>query len=139
MGTLSLKELKVRVTTFEAVDVPEFGAGMTVNVRGLTVTARQTLGIIMREMGVAALENGVVVIPPSPAAVAEFQAVNAALCSYDDDDNLVFGTNPMEAINFVRSLPGQYSGAIARISTVATRLTNGAGSEQAAVEDAEKN
>ncbi len=140
MSTLSLKNLKVEMEAIEVVDVPEFGKGMTVNVRGLTVTARHTLGIIMREMGVEPLDGrGQVVVPPSPAALAEFQVVNSALCSYDDDDNLVFGTNPMEAINFVRNLPGKYSPVIARISAVATRLTNSSNNERVAVEDAEKN
>ncbi|MCB1720030.1 MAG: hypothetical protein KDK05_33330 [Candidatus Competibacteraceae bacterium] len=135
--TLSLSTLpKVTAASLvEVVEVPEFGEGMTVNARPLTVEYHSLLGMYLAMMGVDSNQNGGQ--PPKHAAAA-YQAMNAALGSYDDDGNLVFGETPDEAIVRVRSLPAQYGPAIRRISAVVTRLT-GNNNPQRSVEEAEKN
>lgn len=122
-------------TETEVVDVPEFGEGMTVNARPLTVAHHSLLGMYLNAMGVDATKNGG---EPPKSAMAEYSVMNAALGAYDDDGNLVFGQTPEEAINRVRSLPAKYGPAIRRISGVVTRLT-GSNNPQRAVEEAEKN
>ena len=135
--TLSLSTLpKVTAASLvEVVEVPEFGEGMTVNARPLTVEYHSLLGMYLAMMGVDSNQNGGQ--PPKHAAAA-YQAMNAALGSYDDDGNLVFGETPEEAVRLVLSLPAQYAPAISRISAVGTRLSN-TQNPRRAVEDAEKN
>lgn len=134
--TLSLSTLpKVSAALeTEVVEVPEFGEGMTVNARPLTVSYHSLLGMYLAAMGVDG-SNG---DGPPKQAAAEYQSMNAALGSYDDEGNLVFGKTPDEAIARVRNLPATYGPAIRRISAVVTRLTN-ASNPQRAVEEAEKN
>lgn len=134
--TLSLATLPkiTAASETEIVEVPEFGEGMTVNARPLTVSYHSLMGMYLAAMGVGTENNGET---PKHAA-AEYQSINAALGSYDDDGNLVFGETPDEAIARVRSLPAVYGPAIRRISAVVTRLTS-ASNPQRAVEEAEKN
>ncbi|MCA9900636.1 MAG: hypothetical protein KDK05_00560 [Candidatus Competibacteraceae bacterium] len=123
----------------EVVEVPEFGEESTVNVRPLTVHYHALLGMYLNAMGYDPESfRGKDAHGLPSSATAAYSSINAALSSYDDDGNLVFGETPEEAVRLVLSLPAQYAPAISRISAVGTRLSN-TQNPRRAVEDAEKN
>jgi hypothetical protein len=123
--SLRFSDLPTAERRTATVDVPEFGDGMQVIVRELTVRDKSVLGAAMTLAGTHELAAA---------------AVIAALCARDEDGGLVFGESRKQAIEYANNLPERFWPAITRISAEAIRLTAGdAETEAEAVEAAEKN
>lgn len=105
MATLSFSDIKQIEGETVVVEVPEFGDGMTVNVRGLNVELNS---LLVRKLHANPRASSLPIV--------------VALATYDDDGNFVFGETPDEAIETVRALPNKYFNAVMRIFNTATDL-----------------
>lgn len=116
------------------IDVPEFGEGMTVNVRPLTVADHMLLSALIWKRG----QDGAVEMKDETERSAVWLPAIAALAAVDDDGALVFGLTRAEAMQRASSLPEKYVPAINRIARAAIELS-GLEDETAAAAEAEKN
>lgn len=116
------------------IDVPEFGEGMTVNVRPLTVADHMLLSALSWKRG----EDGAVEMKDEAERRAVWLPAVAALAAVDDDGALVFGLTRAEAVQRASSLPRQYIPAVERIALAAIEVS-GLEDEKAAAAAAEKN
>lgn len=117
-----------------AIEVPEFGEGMTVNVRPLAVSDYTLLAAL----NVRSAGNGKVAVKDETERNAMWLPAVAALSAVDDDGALVFGETRAEAIQRAASLPRKYLPAVERIAVKAIELSK-LDDEVAAAEEAEKN
>lgn len=104
------------VEEWAVVEVPEFGAGKSVKVRALTV-AEWTY---MLRQAYRFTING-----SEPAYNADYDEVSlaAAMCTYDDSGQRVFGNSQTEALQYVRSLHRKYRAPLARIHAAVMELS----------------
>jgi len=116
------------------VDVAEFGEGMTVNVRPLTVADHMLLSALIWKRG----QDGAVEMKDETERSAVWLPAIAALAAVDDDGALVFGLTRAEAVQRASSLPEKYVPAVRRIAQAAIELS-GLEDEKAAAAEAEKN
>lgn len=139
MTSLTLKNIPNPLQDFESVDVSawfgedENGEPFTINVHGMTVQKKALLTRYVNEFYLA--DSGE--WASRPKLEADSSTVIAAICSYDDDGNLTFGIDYMDAIRRCESLPETYRGCLIALATVALRLTGSMDKE--AVDSAEKN
>lgn len=116
------------------VDVPEFGEGMTVNVRPLTVADHMLLSALSWKRG----RDGAIELKDDAERRAVWLPAVAALAAVDDDNALVFGLTRAEAVARTSSLPRKFIPAVERIAAAAIELS-GLADEGAAAAEAEKN
>lgn len=124
---------------FEQVPVPIFGEDLVVKVRAMTVFEWD---LLMRSAwSTADAENGEA---PTIKLKQDYNEIClvAAMCSYDDEGNLVFGVDIKDANERLRNLHRMYRPDLQRIHKKALEMSGqgyGKGRDEKTAEEAEKN
>lgn len=136
MSALTLASVPNQADESVDVAVPEFGIGedgeaLVVHVRPMTVSTYSLLNTLTATVRLNRAKN-----EWEPAEAHDASAVIAALCSYDDDGNLVFGTDYWDAVKRVEGLHARYRPAVLRIANAVVEISKLDG---APIEKAKKN
>jgi antitoxin component YwqK of YwqJK toxin-antitoxin module len=120
---LSLEQVPDPVGRFEFVETPEFGNDesgdpLGVNAHEMTVHKKNVLSSFANKFYE---ENGE--LKTKQSLEHDSACIIAAICSYDDNGNLVFGVDYEDAIGRVEALPEKYRPAVFRIMTTVLKLT----------------
>lgn len=144
---LSLKYVPDPVQEYEVVDVPEFGTDddgndWQVNAYPMTAATQSVYTLYISKFEVIEDEDGQKTDERLYAGVnlsRSSMCALAALCSRDDEGELVFGVDYQDAITRVESLHKRYYPAISRIALTVLRLSKDTLNPEKGVKAAEKN
>lgn len=148
MPSLRLKNVPNPVSgdaAFEEVDVSQWfgedenGDPYTINVFPLTVFKKNLLQKTVNDYEKITKPDGTETIGLVPNMRHDASCVIAAICSYDDDEQLVFGIDYQDAIERVEAMPEKYRMMVLALSSAAIKLTGGTTDSKTGVEEAKKN